>query len=114
MVQNGTGGADPFTRERPADKTGTTLLKDLLFCGICGRKLEIHKRKNGTLLIMPCRKVLPDSDIKCNNQGVKLQSLEEEVLQQLQSDKRLQWDQHLQPQEQTSILMDLHERLMLI
>ncbi|MFB5764125.1 zinc ribbon domain-containing protein, partial [Paenibacillus medicaginis] len=88
--------------------------KDLLFCGICGRKLNIHKKSNGTLLIMPCRKEVPDSDIKCNNQGVKLQSLEEEVLQQLQNDPRLQWDQHLQPQEKTSILIDLHERLLLI
>ncbi|MFB5270060.1 zinc ribbon domain-containing protein, partial [Paenibacillus enshidis] len=77
------GGADPFTRERPADKTGDTLLKDLLFCGICGRKLKIDRKNNGTFLIMPCRKVLPDSGITCNNQGVKLQSLEEEVLQQL-------------------------------
>ncbi|MFB5268859.1 recombinase family protein [Paenibacillus enshidis] len=103
-----------FTREKPAGQTGATMLKDLLFCGRCGKKLEIAKRKNDTLFIRHCRHVLPDSRMKCNNQGMKLQLLEEKVLSELQRHKEHRLAALLQQQELRNSLMDLKERLLLI
>ncbi|MFB5762351.1 recombinase family protein [Paenibacillus medicaginis] len=108
------GGATTLTRERPADKMGDTLLKDLLFCGICGKKLELIKTKSGAIFIRHCKKLLPDSRMKCNNQGMRLQLLNEEVLLQLQRHKGQQVAELLQQQGKTSVLKDLLERLMLI
>ncbi|MFB0832111.1 hypothetical protein ACEU2D_21265 [Brevibacillus laterosporus] len=62
-----TKGQTAFTRQKPAAKTRATTLKDLLFCGICGNKLEIQKEKNGVLIIRHCRHKRPDSGRDCNN-----------------------------------------------
>lgn len=32
-----------FIREKPATKTGVTMLKDLIYCGLCNRKMVIRK-----------------------------------------------------------------------
>lgn len=61
---------------------GATLLKDLLFCGICGKKLELIKTKSGAIFIRHCKKLLPDSRMRCNNQGMRLQLLIEQHLQE--------------------------------
>ncbi|MFB5270046.1 recombinase family protein, partial [Paenibacillus enshidis] len=59
-------------REKATVKTGTTMLKDLLFCGICGGKLFVTKERNGKYLIKPCEYLLPDSGEKCGNHGMRL------------------------------------------
>ncbi|MFM9279725.1 recombinase family protein [Paenibacillus jiagnxiensis] len=104
------------TYERQAVKTGTTMLKDLLFCGVCGRKLVIRKEKNGVFTIKPCDNLLPGSNTKCYNQGMRLKFLEEEVVLKLQAYKqRLAAQLQLLVQQETdTILMDLHERLALM
>ncbi|MDP4096232.1 recombinase family protein [Paenibacillus sp. P96] len=107
-------GQTPLTREKLAGQTGATMLKDLLFCGVCGNKLEIQKKRHGVLFIRACRNVLPDSRMKCNNQGMKLQFLEEEVVLQIQSHKQRLAAHLLQQQEGDVNLMDLQERLAMI
>lgn len=61
------------TREKPAVKTEITMVKDLIYCGTCGRKLEVrkdHKSKTG-YLIKTCPYMLKDTT-KCPNIGIKL------------------------------------------
>ncbi|MFB5677457.1 recombinase family protein [Paenibacillus terreus] len=100
-------------REKPADKTGTTMLKDLLFCGICGRKLVIRRERHGVYTIKPCGYELPDGIEKCYNRGMRLKFLEEEVVSKIQAHKqRLQAHlQLLQQQELESISVGHRESL---
>ncbi|MDP4099377.1 recombinase family protein [Paenibacillus sp. P96] len=100
-------------REKPARKTGTTMLKDLLFCGICGRKLAMRKERNGGYVIKPCQYVMPDRQQKCNNQGMKLGYMEAEILRRLQVHKQqLQQElEHLVEHEFQDIWSELQEHL---
>lgn len=107
-------GHTTFIREKPATKTGTTMLKDLLFCGICGKKLEIQKEKNGLLVIRHCRYKRPDSGRDCNNQGMKLKLLEEEVLLELWRHQEQMVIYYVQQQQKETLLMELQERRSLI
>jgi DNA invertase Pin-like site-specific DNA recombinase len=107
-------GQTAFTRQKPAVKTGATMLKDLLFCGICGNKLEIQKEKNGVRIIRHCRYKWPDSGRDCNNQGVKLKLLEEEVLLELWRHQEQLVIHHLQQHQKENLLMELQERRNLI
>jgi DNA invertase Pin-like site-specific DNA recombinase len=102
--------ADQGQTQKPAAKTGATMLKDLLFCGICGNKLEMQKEKNGVRILRHCR---PDSGRDCNNQGVKLNLLEEEVLLELWRHQEQLVIHHLQQQKE-NLLMELQERRSLI
>jgi DNA invertase Pin-like site-specific DNA recombinase len=75
-----------MTREKTPVKSGTTMLKDLLFCGVCGRKLVIKKEKNRVYpFIRRCEYLLPDREEPCGNHGMKLIFLEEEILLQIQA-----------------------------
>lgn len=101
------------TREKIAKKIGTTMLKDLIYCGICGRKMLINKEPNGTYQIKPCDFQLPNSAEKCINCGIKLSYLEEDVTGILKGyEKHLKTELHLLEQEDvTSIEQDFKARL---
>lgn len=67
-------------REKPAIKTGVTMLKDLIYCGVCGRKITIRKdNKNSTIYTLKKCEYLNNGE-KCCNAGIKLSFVEEEVL----------------------------------
>ncbi|MFB5269862.1 recombinase family protein [Paenibacillus enshidis] len=85
-------------REKATVKTGTTMLKDLLYCGICGGKLFVTK-----YLIKPCEYLLPDSGEKCGNHGMRLILLEEEVLCKLQAHRERLWQGLLHIQQQDAL-----------
>jgi site-specific DNA recombinase len=75
-------------RERPAVKSGMTSLKDLLKCGCCGRKMTIRKdvKCSTGYLVKKCE-LLMDSGNKCNNCGIKLIHIEEQVLADVMKEK---------------------------
>jgi DNA invertase Pin-like site-specific DNA recombinase/ribosomal protein L37AE/L43A len=99
------GARSRITREKPAGKTGITMLKDLLFCGVCGRKLVIRREKHGIHTIKPCGYELADGMEKCYNRGIRLKFLEEEVVSKIRTYKqRLAIDlQHVLQQEHEQI-----------
>ncbi|MDI6587289.1 recombinase family protein [Bacillus subtilis] len=68
-------------REKPAIKSGVTLLKDLIFCGVCGRKMIIRKdTKSSTgYTLKKCEYLLPNGE-KCPNCGKKLDAVIARVL----------------------------------
>ncbi|MFB5762594.1 recombinase family protein [Paenibacillus medicaginis] len=107
------GAQTILTREKQAGKTGATMLKDLLFCGICGRKLVIRKEKHGIYTLKPCGYTLPDRMENCYNRGIRLEFLEEEVVMKIQAYKqRLEADLlHLLQQEHEQISAGLQESL---
>lgn len=60
-------------RERPAIKTGITPLKDLIYCGECGRKLEVRlDEKSSTGYMIRTCDYLVNGD-KCRNAGIRLE-----------------------------------------
>jgi site-specific DNA recombinase len=75
-------------REKPAIKTGITMLKDLIYCGVCGRKMTIRKdNKNSTdFTIKRCEYLVHDGQ-KCKNCGIKLEFVENEVYEEIQEYK---------------------------
>lgn len=76
-------------REKSMVKTDVTMLKDLLFCGYCGRKLPIRKdNKSKNHYIKICDNLLPNSIEKCNNAGINLEYVLEKVTETLISHKK--------------------------
>jgi site-specific DNA recombinase len=60
-------------REKPMIKSEPTMLKDLLYCGKCGRKLTIRKdNKSDNYTVKVCEYLLPNSAEKCHNAGIML------------------------------------------
>ncbi|MDR6550020.1 DNA invertase Pin-like site-specific DNA recombinase [Paenibacillus qinlingensis] len=100
-------------RDKPAPKTGTTMLKDLLYCGLCGRKLVIRKELNGTYSIKPCEYQLPNSAEKCTNNGIKLEYIEADIIDALKAhEEQMQHELSLlEQQDLSSIESDLKEKL---
>lgn len=101
-------------REKPSKKTGTTALKDLVFCGCCGRKMTIRKESGlGKYTIKVCEYYINDTGERCGNSGMKMEHLETEVFASLKEYKvRLQEELHQLEQANTSnIETDLKERL---
>ncbi|MDP4099109.1 recombinase family protein [Paenibacillus sp. P96] len=100
-------------REKATVKAGTTMLKDLLFCGVCGRKLTIKKERNGAYTIKRCDYVSLDREEKCENHGIRLRFVEEEILRKLQAYRRqLQQElQHMQQQNTRNTHAELQQRL---
>lgn len=70
-------------REKPASTTGTTMLKDLIYCGVCGRKMRIFfdNRSSTGYVIQRCYHLYNGE--KCPNRGIKLELVEKEVAQAL-------------------------------
>lgn len=76
-----------ITREKPAIKTGVTMLKDLIVCAECGCKMSIRKdNKMKMHTIKRCEYYLPNGK-KCENCGIKLEYVEEDVLRKLLNHK---------------------------
>ncbi|TVX99019.1 recombinase family protein [Paenibacillus cremeus] len=105
-------------REKPAKTTGITMLKDLVFCGVCGRKMAMCKEKScegkeERFLLRPCYFQLPNRAEKCNNCGIKLAALEQEVVRGLRRhSKQLQVELRLlQQSDSTNVARSLKERL---
>lgn len=73
-----------IVREKPAVKSGITALKDLIYCGCCGRKMTIRlDNKSATgYTVKKCEYLLPNGQ-KCNNNGIRLAFVEEEVMDRL-------------------------------
>ncbi|MGG4434632.1 recombinase family protein [Priestia megaterium] len=73
-----------ITREKPNAKSETVLLKDLLYCGNCGRKMTIRKdRKESTgYTIKKCEYILPNGE-KCSNIGIKLAEVQKNFMTRL-------------------------------
>ena len=67
-------------REKQAPKTGVTILKDLLYCAVCGRKMAIKRDQKSQMYFLKKCEYLTDSGQKCNNSGIKLAYVEKNVL----------------------------------
>ncbi|MDT8861151.1 recombinase family protein [Alkalihalobacillus sp. MEB130] len=76
------------TREKPALNTGVTVLKDLLYCSECGRKMVIRNDKKSNMYMIKKCEYLTNSGEKCGNSGIKLEYVEKNVLQYIQSYKQ--------------------------
>lgn len=70
-------------KEKPSVKTGITMLKDLVYCGCCGRKMSIKlDSKSATgYVVSRCRYL--ENGKKCPNIGVRVEFLEEDVIEDL-------------------------------
>jgi site-specific DNA recombinase len=71
-------------REKPVIRSEITMLKDLVFCACCGWKMGIRKDgKNSTgYTIKRCNKLQVNGEL-CPNSGIKVESVEEEVWQDI-------------------------------
>ncbi|TYR81183.1 recombinase family protein [Priestia megaterium] len=75
-------------RERRAEvasrikhKKTVSMVSDLLYCGICGRKLSIRAdSKTKKVHVKTCDYLIHEDGSKCRNNGVLLEKVEEEVL----------------------------------
>lgn len=66
-----------ITREKPATKSEVTMLKDLIYCGVCEKKMTIRKdNKSATGYTLKKCEYLLDSGEKCPNCGVKIEFVE--------------------------------------
>jgi site-specific DNA recombinase len=69
--------AEGYTKERKS-KNATHMLKDLLYCGCCGKKmLTLKDSKSGEIYIKVCDYLLPNSTQKCGNSGIQLKYVTE-------------------------------------
>lgn len=103
-------------REKPSIKTGTTMLKDLIYCGVCGRKMTIRKdnKKNNCYTIKRCEYLLKDGiGVKCKNCGIKLEYVENEVYDELQEykEKLIESIKMIQLNDESQIINQLSTRL---
>lgn len=101
-------------REKPAIKTGITMLKDLIYCGVCGRKMTIRKdnKNKDSYTIKRCEYLLTDGK-KCKNCGIKLDFVENEVYEEIQEfkDRMTESFEMIQLNDATNIKDELTDRL---
>jgi site-specific DNA recombinase len=71
-------------REKPVTKSGITMLKDLIYCGLCGRKMSIRlDNKSATgYTLKRCEHLTYDGQ-KCGNYGIRVEFIERRVMSQL-------------------------------
>ncbi|MFB5677444.1 recombinase family protein [Paenibacillus terreus] len=100
-------------REKASVKSGASMLKDLLYCGVCGRKLVIRKERNRGYFIRRCESLLPDSGERCGNHGMKLKFMEEEMALTIQAYRQQLQEalEYLQRRDSLHIRSELEERL---
>lgn len=101
-------------REKPSKVMGTASLKDLLFCGNCGRKLSIRTEPSGSFMVRRCEKHNISTGERCNNSGIKHEYIETDIFAMLMTRKQqLQDDLFLLEQEDTTAVeTDLSGRLL--
>ncbi|MFE4073398.1 recombinase family protein [Peribacillus sp. YIM B13477] len=99
-------------REKPSAQFHT-ILKDLLFCGVCSRKISFKTEQNGKVSIRPCQYLLPNSAEKCNNCGLLVEYLEQDVVDDLKQYREdlLQELNQLQDNDTSSVERDLIDRV---
>ncbi len=76
-------------REKPATKSGTSSLKDLVYCGCCHRKHTIlldHKCNTG-YVVKVCHYLKDGSKEKCGNAGIQLAKIEKRVFHDIKREK---------------------------
>jgi DNA invertase Pin-like site-specific DNA recombinase len=68
------------TREKAVVKSEVTMLKDLIYCGVCGLKMTIRRdnKSNTGYTVMRCQYRTDNGD-KCSNCGIRVVFVEEEV-----------------------------------
>ena len=70
-------------------KKTVSMVSDLLYCGICGRKLSIREdRKTKKVHVKTCDYLMHENGSKCRNNGVLLEKVEEEVLKTIKRYKK--------------------------
>lgn len=75
------------SREKPAIKAGVSLLKDLIYCSQCGRKMTIRKDYKSKIYTLKKCEYLNENGEKCKNAGIKLEHVERNVMLHLQTYK---------------------------
>ncbi len=101
-------------REKPAVKSGVTSLKDLIICGCCGRKMTIRKdTKCATGYTVKKCEYLMDNGEKCNNSGIRLVHIEEQVLVDVMKEKEglESYLKSLESDDNTEYMDSLHKQL---
>ena len=101
-------------REKPAVKSGVTSLKDLIICGCCGRKMTIRKdTKCATGYTVKKCEYLMDNGEKCNNSGIRLVHIEEQVLVDIMKEKEglESYLKSLESDDNTEYMDSLHKQL---
>lgn len=101
-------------REKPAIKTGITMLKDLIYCGVCGRKMTIRKdNKNSKFYTIKRCEYLLKEGVKCKNSGIKLEFVEKEIIEEIQEFKETLIDsvKLLQRNDSSNIEQQLKNKL---
>jgi site-specific DNA recombinase len=75
-------------REKPATKSGTSSLKDLVYCGCCHRKhtILLDKSCNTGYVVKVCHYLL-DNGEKCGNAGIRLAEIEKRVFHDIKREK---------------------------
>ncbi|MFX3623089.1 MAG: recombinase family protein [Ectobacillus sp.] len=101
-----------ITRERPPAQYDT-ILRDLVFCGKCGRKIAFRRERNGKVTMRPCQFQLPNSAEKCKNSGLLVEYLEKEVVEKLKQyrGELIQELVQLRDNDTSQIELELKERL---
>jgi DNA invertase Pin-like site-specific DNA recombinase len=95
-------------REKPVTKTGVTMLKDLIFCGSCGHKMEIrldHKCDTTGYNIKRCKYIQPNGK-KCPTCGIKNAYVEEYVWNNIAEYKQLLVEKVEELKNSTSIQLE--------
>ncbi|WP_174732986.1 recombinase family protein [Mesobacillus harenae] len=78
--------AEEALKNRERSVTEVTMLKDLLYCGCCGKKLTIRKdSKSGKNYVKVCDALLPYSTKKCGNAGILLEYVIDDVKEKLEA-----------------------------
>ncbi|MBG9657064.1 recombinase family protein [Cytobacillus firmus] len=101
-------------REKPMVKTDITMLKDLIFCGYCGRKMAIRKdNKADHYYIKICDNLLLNSAEKCMNAGINLEYVLKKFTEKLLTYKK-EVEEELEDilkQDVSKIVESIHENL---
>lgn len=74
-----------ITREKPVTKSDVTMLKDLIYCQVCKRKMTIRLDNKSSIgyTIKRCAYLQVNGD-KCPNCGIKVKFVEKRVINELQ------------------------------
>jgi site-specific DNA recombinase len=99
------------TRVKP--KKTVAILSDLIYCGICNRKMTLFTERNGRVNIKTCGYQLPNSADKCLNCGMVAQYLEDEIISKIKTHRQELEEvlNQLDGNNTDSIVLELSNRL---
>lgn len=114
MIREARAKEAGFIRETPANKTGITPLKDLLYCDNCKRKLSILRdTRTGIPYTKRCHYLVQGGQ-KCNNCGIAMHIIEEtlrEIVANYKMQVKAQLEQALK-NDITGVTDDLKSNIM--